>query len=54
MISAFASMPIFTASITTSSLTASSCSARNAAGGTCTLRTPRVFWATSAVTADMP
>ena len=54
MIPASNSMPIFTASISTSSLTASSWAVRNSGGGTCMLRTPRVFWATSAVVAAMP
>ncbi len=48
------SMPIFTASMSTSSPTARSCSSRKAVGGTWTLRTPRVFWATRAVTAAIP
>ena len=52
--SAVPSMPIFTASMVMSSLTAYSCSARKSAGGTCTPRTPRVFWAVSAVTAPIP
>ncbi|MEG8036818.1 hypothetical protein QP157_16340 [Sphingomonas sp. LR61] len=48
------SIPIFTASIVTSSDTASSCSRRNAMSGTCTDRTPCVFCATRAVTTPMP
>ncbi len=48
------SMPIFTASIATSSDTASSCARRNATGGTWISRTPVVFCATSAVTTAMP
>ncbi len=54
MSAAVPSMPVLTASITTSSLTARSCWSRNGAGGTWMSRTPRVFWATSAVTTLMP
>ena len=43
VMAASASMPIFTASISTSSMTESSCSCRKSTGGTWTLRTPWVF-----------
>ncbi|SLM94605.1 hypothetical protein FM106_08100 [Brachybacterium faecium] len=48
------SMPVLTASSSTSSLTAVSCAATTSAGGTWMSRTPRVFWATTAVTTAMP
>ena len=48
------SIPILTASISTSSATASSCAERNSTGGTWMSRTPTVFCTTTAVTALIP
>ena len=47
-------MPVFTASQPMSLTTASTCAVTNSAGTTCTPLTPSVFWAVSAVMAEVP
>ena len=47
-------MPVFTASQPMSLTTASICAVTNSAGTRCTPETATVFWAVSAVMADVP
>ena len=54
MISAFDSIPVFTASTPISDTTASICAAIKSGETSCTAVTPSVFCAVTAVIADMP
>ena len=47
-------MPVFTASQPRSDTTASICAVTKSSGTTCTPLTPTVFWAVSAVIAEVP